>query len=327
MIEIHKTKELTSRQIQQIQQLWNQEYPVNLKDRFSILLEEVEQYHHYLIEQNNEVWAWAVGFEKDNETRFSLIVSSTHQNKGLGTLLLERLKNELGEFYGWVIDHNNDLKQDGTHYKTPLPFYSQNGFEVLPENRIDTAMLQAVKIKRTITVFAETKRFLLREILPTDLDAMYELDADPEVHVYLGNKPVSTKEQLIPIIQHIRQQYREHGIGRWAIVDKTTHEFVGWSGLKWINESTNNHIHYFDLGYRIQQKHWRKGIATETSQVAIHYAFKTLKANILYAAAHYDNIGSNKILKRLGFTCTETFYYEDILCNWYELKRESNMNK
>ena len=36
-------------------------------------------------------------------------------------------------------------------------------------------------------IFAETKRRILREILPIDIDGMFELDSDPDVHEYLGN--------------------------------------------------------------------------------------------------------------------------------------------
>ncbi len=42
-------------------------------------------------------------------------------------------------------------------------------------------------------IFAETERLLLREILPTDIEGMFELDSDEEVHRYLGNNPVKTK--------------------------------------------------------------------------------------------------------------------------------------
>ena len=39
----------------------------------------------------------------------------------------------------------------------------------------------------------ETERLILREILPTDIEGMFELDSNPIVHKYLGNKPVKTK--------------------------------------------------------------------------------------------------------------------------------------
>lgn len=210
-MEILKTKNLNPEQFQQINQMWNEEYPANLKDRFCLLLDGVENYNHYLIEQNNRILAWAVDFEKENETRFSIIVNKNHQGKGLGVLLIDRLKKELGEFYGWVIDHNNDLKQNGEFYITPLDFYLKNGFEILNQNRIDNEMIKAVKVKYGVKVFAETERLILREILPSDIDGMFELDSDPDVHKYLGNKPVTDKKQIVDVIDFIRQQLVHEG--------------------------------------------------------------------------------------------------------------------
>lgn len=89
-------------------------------------------------------------------------------------------------------------------------------------------------------VFVQTERFLLREIVPEDEAALYKLDSDVEVHRYLGSKPVKTIEEVREVIKFIRKQYDENGIGRWAIIDKTTGEFVGWSGLKLVRERINN---------------------------------------------------------------------------------------
>ena len=146
-MEIIKTKNINSDQFQQIDQMWNDEYPIKLKDRFGILLEGIENYNHYLIEQNNSVLAWAVEFEKEKEKRFSIIVKNEYKGNGFGNLLINRLKRDLGEFYGWVIDHNDDLKLNGEHYKTPMPFYLNHGFEIMSDKRIDNEMIRAVLIK------------------------------------------------------------------------------------------------------------------------------------------------------------------------------------
>jgi len=148
-MEIIKTSYLTDTQTRQINQLWNDEYPIKLKDRFEILLNGVENFNHYLIEdEHKNILAWAVDFEKDNEVRFSIIVDSKHQGKGLGKALIERLKEDLGDFYGWVIDHHQDQKANGAFYQSPLSFYIKQGFEVLHDTRIDTDLLKAVKISR-----------------------------------------------------------------------------------------------------------------------------------------------------------------------------------
>jgi GNAT superfamily N-acetyltransferase len=145
---IIKTKSLTTKQFQQINRLWNEEYPLKLKDRFQLLLDGVNDYNHYLIEDKDKnILAWAVDFEKDNEIRFSIIVDKNQQGKGLGVKLIKKLKNDLEEFYGWVIDHNDDKKSNGENYESPLSFYIKHGFKVLHTKRIETDLLKAVKIK------------------------------------------------------------------------------------------------------------------------------------------------------------------------------------
>lgn len=175
--------------------------------------------------------------------------------------------------------------------------------------------------KSEIKIYAETDRFFLREILPTDVEGLYELDSDPEVHQFLGNKPISDRRQIIDVINFIRQQYNDNGIGRWAIIDKKTNAFIGWTGLKFVTDSTNNHINFYDLGYRLIRKYWGQGIATETAIAALDYAFTILKVEEVFAAASCKNIGSNKILQKIGLNLIETFYFEDIECNWYKIDK------
>ena len=116
-------------------------------------------------------------------------------------------------------------------------------------------------------VFVETERLVLREIVPQDAEALFALDSDPEVHRYLGNKPLESKEQAVATIDFIRKQYVDNGIGRWAIEEKEHSTFVGWSGLKYVKEITNNHINYYDLGYRLMKRYWGQGYATEAAML------------------------------------------------------------
>ena len=176
-------------------------------------------------------------------------------------------------------------------------------------------------------IFAETERLVLREILPTDINGMYELDSDPEVHKYLGNKPVVKKDQIIEVISSIRQQYINNGIGRWAIIDKKNNEFIGWTGLKFVTEETNNHRNYYDLGYRLIKKYWKKGIATESALASLEYAFNKLDLKEIYAIADFENVGSNHILKKVGLKFIETFDFNGIKHNWYKIEKDEFVNR
>ena len=68
----------------------------------------------------------------------------------------------------------------------------------------------------------ETDRLLFRELLPSDAEALFELDSDPEVVKYVGVPPLNHIDQTHKVIQSIRQQYADFGIGRWAVILKET---------------------------------------------------------------------------------------------------------
>jgi len=153
------------------------------------------------------------------------------------------------------------------------------------------------------------------------VDGLFQLDSDPEVHRYLGNKPVENKGQIIAMINFIRQQYVDYGIGRWAIVDKESNNFIGWTGLKLVREFTNSHINYYDLGYRLIQKYWGKGFATEAAKASIDYGFEKLNLNEIYAMADCENIKSNNVLTKNGLKFIVTFDLDGIRHNWYKIDK------
>ena len=146
-IRIQISKSLTEDQTNHIDYLWNEVYPVKLKNRFGLLLKGINEYnHHVLLNEADQVIGWAVAFLRDEEIWFSILVSGANQNKGYGKMLIDSLKQNCKNLCGWVIDHNNDLKQDGSTYYTPMQFYQKNGFTVTAD-RIESDMISAVKIK------------------------------------------------------------------------------------------------------------------------------------------------------------------------------------
>lgn len=166
----------------------------------------------------------------------------------------------------------------------------------------------------------ESERLLYRPIETSDANALFELDSNPNVHLYLGNHPVTSIDEVLGYINSIQQQYITNGIGRFAAVLKETNEVIGWAGIKFITEPENNHVNFYDLGYRLQEKHWRKGYALEAAKAWLDYGFKHMNIKKMYASAHVENLGSNIILQRIGMQQKGQFYWEDLLCNWYELE-------
>lgn len=170
----------------------------------------------------------------------------------------------------------------------------------------------------------ETERLILRELRLTDLERLFRLDSDPKVHKYLGNKPVKTLAESEKMLASIIQQYDERGIGRWAAIEKSTGDFIGWSGLRLNTEYVmNGYASFYDVGYRLLPEYWGKGYATESGKAAITYAFNTLKLPEVYGITELGNQASHKALLKIGLTYIEDFYFEEEKMNlrWYNIKK------
>ena len=169
----------------------------------------------------------------------------------------------------------------------------------------------------------ETERLILRDIQLSDIHGMFELDSDPEVHKYLGNKPFKNKSQSEEIIKSVIKQYDEFGIGRWAMVNKQTNEFMGWSGLKLNTVTLNGHVNFIDVGYRIIKRFWGNGFATESSITALDYGFNTLNLDTIYGITEKGNDASHRVLLKIGLHYVEDFYDEKSKMNlrWYNISK------
>jgi RimJ/RimL family protein N-acetyltransferase len=165
----------------------------------------------------------------------------------------------------------------------------------------------------------ESARLYYRELEPSDAEAMFELDSNPEVHKYLGKKPVTTIEQIHDVIAMIREQYRTNGVGRMAAIEKETGEFIGWAGLKLVPQ-LNGHENFYDVGYRFIPRYWGKGYATESAQAFVAYGFKELKLEKIVGTVLTENTGSVKALRNAGLQFVEFFDYDGEEAQWYELE-------
>ncbi|HEY1030653.1 MAG TPA: GNAT family N-acetyltransferase [Flavipsychrobacter sp.] len=163
----------------------------------------------------------------------------------------------------------------------------------------------------------ETNRLLLRDLEPADAEGIFRMDSNADVHRYIGNRPLQHKDEAIRVVEIIRKQYVDYGIGRWAVIEKETGDFTGWGGLKWMDFEANGHIHYYDVGYRFMPQYWGKGYATEVATAAVAYGLNTLKTNKINGMAHVDNIASRKVLEKIGLQFSGLFDYEDEPHAWH----------
>ncbi|HQQ94257.1 MAG TPA: GNAT family N-acetyltransferase [Bacteroidia bacterium] len=173
----------------------------------------------------------------------------------------------------------------------------------------------------------ESPRLLLRAFESGDASNLYRMDALPEVHTYLGNKPMQSIQEAEQVIGFIQAQYRSNGIGRWAAIEKSSGHFIGWAGLKYITEAENNRVNFYDLGFRLHPHFWGKGYATEAGKISLAYAFNTLQTEEVIGTCHEQNLASRKALEKCGLRFREKFIYNgELPCDWLSISNAEWLN-
>lgn len=171
----------------------------------------------------------------------------------------------------------------------------------------------------------ETERLLLRPLELSDADAMFIMDSNPLVHKYLWNKPVTKVDEVIKVIEYVQRQYRENQIGRFATIIKETGEFIGWTGIKFINDHVENgNTNFFDYGYRLNAPFWNKGYASEATKFWLDYGIKQMNIKEIHAYTHTENGASNRVLSKSGIHLVEEYTAEDgINWNWWRVSQNN----
>eukprot|EP01040_Poterioochromonas_malhamensis_P001047 gene1049-1111_t len=176
-----------------------------------------------------------------------------------------------------------------------------------------------------MSVKLETERLILRELILDDVHYMFELDSNEQVQQYCEKCPLTSPDQSREIIERIRKQYEENGIGRWIVFVKETNEFIGWAGLK-MESDVNGHERFVDLGFRILPQYWNRGYMTEAAKALVQYGFNTMKYDKICAWILSDNPGSIRVVEKAGLKRISNFVYEDEENEWYEITREEYLS-
>jgi RimJ/RimL family protein N-acetyltransferase len=150
----------------------------------------------------------------------------------------------------------------------------------------------------------ETERLLLREFDEADVSSFYLLGSDPAVMRFLGDRLTSIEQALEVLRTRPIADYRKHGYGRWACIDKASGELIGFSGLKYLDD-----LQEVDLGYRFLPAYWGRGLATESGRAVLDYGFAKLGLPEIIGLVAPENSASVRVLEKLGFAFVRIIEY------------------
>lgn len=164
-----------------------------------------------------------------------------------------------------------------------------------------------------------TSRLYLRKFALEDAEAMFLTWAnDPEVTKYMTWNPHGDVSLTKQIISMWVNEYNDEKTYKWAICLKETGQLIGSIDV----------VEYVDgcpvIGYCLGREFWNKGYMSEAAQSVLDYLrFEGFKHILIEAMP--ENIGSNRVIQKLGFksTGTKTKYVslkdKYVVVNTYEI--------
>jgi ribosomal-protein-alanine N-acetyltransferase len=150
------------------------------------------------------------------------------------------------------------------------------------------------------TEFLTTERLILRPFAAQDAAAFYRLNGDPEVMRWLPKDEVfATEAEALQFVQHYLAASANWPFARWAVTEKKTGDFLGWSGLRELPDGE------VDLGYRLLREHWGLGYATESGRAWVRYGFE--QAGLVFLPFAGQKVEPKALGCIIGLTGMKTF--------------------
>ena len=140
----------------------------------------------------------------------------------------------------------------------------------------------------------------LRLVQQFDLQNIHELLSFPEVDQYntLGiPKNLEETQQILQI--HLNDlQKKPIKSYTFTVEQNTDNQFIG---LIAINLGSTK-FKSAEIWYKLRPDFWGKGFATEAVKAILDFGFNTLKLHRIEAGCAVENIGSIKVLEKVGMT-------------------------
>ena len=143
-----------------------------------------------------------------------------------------------------------------------------------------------------------TARLVLRRWRPSDLDALAEVFALPEVWEFPFGRGL-TREETAHYLSQFLESWARDGYGMYALELLGTDRLIGFTGIRlatWFSEIDGD----IEIGWRLHPECWRKGYATEAAMASLRVGFSELGPERIVAVVEPANTASLRLAERLG---------------------------
>lgn len=148
-----------------------------------------------------------------------------------------------------------------------------------------------------------TPRLLLRPYRDEDAQALLELLADPAVMRHALEGEPFTPQRFERFAHDELLPGRTRDLGSGTLVERAPAEdregaIVGTAGLLPCHAPLEGEV---EIGFLLARASWGRGYASEIGAALVRHGLVDLALPRIVATVHPDNLGSRRVLERLGF--------------------------
>lgn len=163
-----------------------------------------------------------------------------------------------------------------------------------------------------------TERLFLRELSGTDIPALAMILGDAEVMRY-SVRGVLSQQATTEFVGWAMESYATFGFGPWALIETASGTLAGFCAL---NKEIVDGAEEVEIGYRLGQAFWGRGLATEAASATLAYGFEHLGMDSIIAIVQPTNVASVRVIQKTGFSTFVYSQYHRLGVRIYRLTRE-----
>jgi [ribosomal protein S5]-alanine N-acetyltransferase len=145
----------------------------------------------------------------------------------------------------------------------------------------------------------ETERLLIRLVEEEDIPELFKTNGDDVVTKFLPYDTWQSVEDGKLWYEKICKLHTTKTVLQFVIINKDSDRVIGSCLLFHLQEASRR----AEIGYVLGREFWRHGFAYEALTGLLCYAFEDCALHRLEAEIHPDNLASNNLILKLGFTC------------------------
>lgn len=143
----------------------------------------------------------------------------------------------------------------------------------------------------------ETNRLILRGWEEKDRREFIRMNSHSEVMEFFPS--LWTKEESDAAFEKLRLVIHDRGWGFWALEEKLSGKFVGFTGLG-VPGFQAPFMPAVEIGWRLLPEFWNQGLATEAAEKSLWFGFHVLKLEEIISFTAVGNVKSQRVMEKIG---------------------------